>query len=162
MAAPAALAERAKDERTRANEGGRFHMNGVTRLHNDAIVEVSPPEPQRPAPQLRAGEVGYMHGAIKQVAHARVGDTISSVSEASDVAECNSASAFEPKLGPCVGGPPRLLSSHSSTDLSRFVCAIDASERRAARVPSAPSCAVLGAFSSSDSRSICAETPASI
>ena len=40
---------------------------------------------QRPAPQLRAGEVGYMHGAIKQVAHARVGDTISSVREAGKV-----------------------------------------------------------------------------
>ena len=39
------------------------------------------PGAQRPTAQLRAGEVGYMHGAIKQVAQARVGDTISSVRE---------------------------------------------------------------------------------
>ena len=44
------------------------------------IIEVGTltPGKQRPTVQLRAGEVGYMHGAIKQVTHARVGDTICS------------------------------------------------------------------------------------
>ena len=44
------------------------------------IIEVGTltPGKQRPTAQLRAGEVGYMHGAIKQVTHARVGDTICS------------------------------------------------------------------------------------
>ena len=36
------------------------------------------PGGQQPKGALRAGEVGYMHGAIKQVTHARVGDTICS------------------------------------------------------------------------------------
>ena len=44
------------------------------------IIEVGTltPGKQQPTAQLRAGEVGYMHGAIKQVrcTHARQGDTI--------------------------------------------------------------------------------------
>ena len=37
------------------------------------------PGAEKPAEVLRAGEVGYMHGAIKSVNDAKVGDTIINV-----------------------------------------------------------------------------------
>ena len=46
-----------------------------------ACIQVGtlPPGAEKPAEVLRAGEVGYMHGAIKSVNDAKVGDTIINV-----------------------------------------------------------------------------------
>ena len=54
-----------------------FAATGVE--HDVVEVGTLTPGAERPATVLRAGEVGYMHGGIKSVGDARVGDTITLV-----------------------------------------------------------------------------------
>ena len=52
----------------------RFKASGMS--YDCLEVGTLTPGGERPAEVLRAGEVGYMHGGIKSVTDARVGDTI--------------------------------------------------------------------------------------
>lgn len=52
----------------------RFKNSGMA--YEAIEVGTLTPGAERPAEALRAGEVGYMHGGIKSVTDARVGDTI--------------------------------------------------------------------------------------
>ena len=57
-------------------KGERVAFPASGKVHEVLEVGVLTASGQRPTDVLRAGEVGYLHGAIKAVDEARVGDTI--------------------------------------------------------------------------------------
>ena len=58
----------------------------VSAAHEVLEVGTMAPGQQTPVDVLRSGEVGYMHGGIKAVADARVGDTITLHAEPAEAA----------------------------------------------------------------------------
>ena len=57
-------------------KGDKVRYKASGKSHDILEVGTLTPSGERPAAVLRAGEVGYMHGAIKSIGDARAGDTI--------------------------------------------------------------------------------------
>jgi GTP-binding protein LepA len=63
-------------------KGDKVHFIASGEEHTVSEVGTLAPGKEKPCDVLRAGEVGYMTGAIKQIADARVGDTIINAAQA--------------------------------------------------------------------------------
>ena len=75
---------RVVDGEIRKGDKVRFMASGAA--HEVLEVGTMAPGQQTPVDVLRSGEVGYMHGGIKAVADARVGDTITLHAEPAEAA----------------------------------------------------------------------------
>jgi GTP-binding protein LepA len=75
---------RVVDGEIRKGDKVRFMQSGAA--HEVLEVGTMAPGQQTPVDVLRSGEVGYMHGGIKAVADARVGDTITLHAEPAEAA----------------------------------------------------------------------------
>jgi GTP-binding protein LepA len=74
---------RVVDGEMRKGDKIRFAASGME--YDCLEVGTLAPGKETPADAIRAGEVGYMHGAIKSVADARVGDTMLNARDKSEV-----------------------------------------------------------------------------
>lgn len=104
----------------------RFKASGMA--YEALEVGTLSPGAERPCASLRAGEVGYMHGGIKSVTDARVGDTIVLNKMHEEVTPLqlqpqSPSSADLIEIGPSGGASRRLHGAGTSSLLRPLPCA---------------------------------------